>query len=172
LKIFMRGRKGGKGINGQAIAERPPKANRGPDNIDQEQCRLINDSGGCDDWQCTVYGSDGPTGAKGKRGNDGASGSHGGDSGTFTLVAKQATKYQVLYDAIPGNGGDPGLHGEGGRGGDGGDPGLIRTRTCSEGSPGQEGPRGDNGVDGNPGEPGNKMKSTLTINGLEEAGGN
>lgn len=181
INVFMRGKKGGAGIDGIAITEIPAQAASGQDSGSNDFCfdyefrapifeRALREiPPRCVGRACSTPATNGQPGAKGVRGNDGQPGAPGGDSGIFEIIAiKSSNQNKVNVNLLPGVGGDAGVPSAGGTGGAGGAGGASRNQHCQAGSPGPQGPQGDNGSPSVPGPSGAQQKPTITLNGKTE----
>lgn len=164
LTVFMRGTKGGKGRDADAITDKAKKGPQGTDEVAHRtricepsvkrtidpnvaygppQCQVVTD--------CQVRATAGGPGANGIKGSDGDAGLPGGNSGSFSMIAKNSQNFFVTTTSIAGVGGVGGNGGKGQVGGEGGDPG--KSILCSRVSSGL-GPKGKDGEDGKQGSVG------------------
>lgn len=180
VNIYMRGKKGGQGIDGLVVTEVPPTAASGNPSSESTTCDwfglLVSEGTAfreprehCD-RKCAAYPTSGQPGAKGYQGKNGNPGAQGGASGRIEFTAVKANQSKVNVKLIPGAGGEPGAGSAGGAGGAGGAPGAVRHPLCngSSATTGPQGPQGDAGVAGAPGAPGLEQKPTIILNGKTE----
>lgn len=190
LDFFLRGTKGGKGIDGGPINDRPAKAHNGHPSSNEVYCaadhRVFPDAkippndelppfqdhcfaGGVLPARiCSRYATDGENGTKGFTGRTGGGGYAGGRSGLVNFIAVKTYAAQSVITRSAGEGGEPGAGGKGGEGGDGGDPGQHGAVWCgTPAKPGAKGPDGDTGKSGDRGAKGALEDSKLVFDGEE-----
>lgn len=159
LSVFMRGTKGGKGLEAIDQNEIGTTGTQGAAGTTEKKCKVDSKAGGNEDIctdVCATHPANGSVGGKGPKGIKGGVGMRGGSSGLAKIIVTQPIRYFTAdVFTFAGEGGPGGDGGKGGRGGHGGAPGN-KPKVCQDAATGPQGPEGDRGDQGTAGDAGQK----------------